>query len=140
MLKRAVSIFLFVFSVITLVSCTSANDYGLAYNPDSSSKMEYIYYDDERVVYVVGGLMMVDIDGTAKMLEMALDAGEITIGEIIAAADSDADDGDIEVTDYPDGSREYHYGNFDMIVLNTHLGVRDVYFCPASMSYYDVTN
>lgn len=125
-------------NMLFLVACSDANEYGLSYSSDGSDKVDYIYYNDDRVVYVVGGIMTVETDGSAKMLELALYDGNITIDDILDAAEEDASDGDIEVTDYPDGSREYHYGNFDIIKLNTHLGCRDVYFVPSGMSYYDV--
>lgn len=139
MLKR-LFLFLLVLCPIVLVSCSSPNEYGLAYNPDGSGDIEYIYYDDERVVYVVGGLMMAEIDGSPKMLEMALHEGDVTVEDILVAAEKDVENGDIEAVDYPDGSREYHYDHFTIVKLNTHLGNRDVYFVPANMSYYDVTN
>lgn len=137
MLKKLIFLVLAV-SMLFLVSCSSANEYGLSYSSDGSDKVEYIYYNDDRVVYVVGGIMTAEIDGSAKMLELALHDGNITIDDILGAAEEDVTDGDIEATDYPDGSREYHYGSFDIIKLNTHLGCRDVYFVPSGMSYYDV--
>ena len=39
---------------------------------------------------------------------------------------------------YPDGSEEYHYEDFTLVSLNTHLGNRDIYFVPSGMGYYDV--
>ncbi|MBO5869349.1 MAG: hypothetical protein J6Q89_01240 [Clostridia bacterium] len=126
--------------LLALTSCSSANEYKLAYNSDGGSAVEYIYYTDAQVVYVVGGLMMCEIDGSSKMLEMALKDGDITIDDIIASADSYVKGKDIECTEYPDGSKEYHYDGFDIIKLNTYEGNHDIYFVPSSMSYYDVTN
>ena len=124
--------------VLTLVSCASANQYGLAYTSDGSDKIEYIFYTDEQVVYVIGGMMMCEINGGSKMLEMALNEGDITIDDIITSAEADLDNKDIEATEYPDGSKEYHYDGFNIVKLNTYLGSRDIYFVPSGMSYYDV--
>ena len=125
---------------LLLASCGGGNEYGLVFNSDSSDKTEYIYYDNERVVYVIGGLMMIDVDGEAKMLEMAFKDGDVTIDDILASAEKDVEKKKITATDYPDGSREYHYEGFDIVKLNTHLGNRDVYFVPSNLGYYDVTN
>lgn len=125
---------------LLLSACSSANEYKLAYNSDGSSNVEYIYYDDERVVYVVGGLMMAEVNGSPKMLEMALKEGDITISDILSSAEKDAENGDIKLVAYPDGSKEYRYEGFALVALNTHLGNRDVYFVPSDMGYYDVTN
>lgn len=123
---------------LTLVSCYSPNQFGLAYTSDGSDNVEYIYYTDEQVVYVIGGMMMCEINGESKMLEMALNDGDITIDDILTAAETDLENKEIDHTDYTDGSREYHYDGFDIIKLNTHLGNHDIYFVPPSMSYYDV--
>jgi len=123
---------------LMLVSCSSANEYSLSYTPDGSDTVEYIYYTDEQVVYVIGGMMMCEIDGESKMLEMALKDGDVTIDDIITSAETDLENKEIDHTDYTDGSREYHYDGFDLIKLNTHLGNHDIYFVPSSMSYYDV--
>lgn len=123
-----------------LSACSEVNEYGLVYNSDGGTDIDYIYYDDVRVVYVVGGLMMVDIDGEAKMLEMALNEGDVTVDNILASAEENAADGDLKYTEYPDGSREYYYEGFTLVALNTHLSNRDVYFVPTGMGYYDVTN
>lgn len=128
------------FCLALLVSCSGSNKYALAYTPDGSEKVEYIFYTDDQVVYVVGGMMMCEIDGSSKMLEMALKDGDITVSDMIESAEADVESKSIEATDYPDGSREYHYDGFDMIKLNTYEGSRDIYFVPTGMSYYDVTN
>lgn len=126
--------------VLMLVSCSSGNKYGLAYTSDGTERIEYIYYTDEQVVYVVGGMMMAEINGDSKMLEMAFNDGDLTISDLIASAEADVEAKKIEVTEFPDGSREYHYDGFDLIKLNTYEGNRDIYFTPSSMGYYDVTN
>lgn len=126
--------------VLVLTACSSSNEYNLTYNSDGGSAVEYIYFTDTQVVYVVGGMMMCEVDGSSKMLEMAFKDGDITIDDIIASADSDVKGKDIKCTEYPDGSKEYHYDGFDLIKLNTYEGNRDIYFVPSSMSYYDVTN
>lgn len=140
MLKRHIAFLLLAVILVSLTACSSPNKYGLSYTSDGSSRVEYIFYNDERVVYVVGGLMTVKPDGEAKMLEMALDDGSVTIEDILAAAAEDAENGDVQLEEYPDGSKEYRYGDFCIVALNTHLGCRDVYFVPTSMGYYDVTN
>ena len=95
MLKKLLFLVLAV-SMLFLVSCSSANEYVLSYSSDGSDKVEYIYYNDDRVVYVVGGIMTAEIDGSAKMLELALHDGNITIDDILGAAEEDVTDGDIE--------------------------------------------
>ena len=139
MSKKAVLLSIFVCALL-LVSCSGGNEYGLAYSSDGTEKVEYIFYTDDQVVYVIGGMMMSEINGESKMLEMALHDGDVTISDLVASAESDVDAKRIEVTEYPDGSREYHYDGFDMIKLNTYEGNRDIYFVPAGMGYYDVTN
>ena len=139
-MNRKIFIALLLVGVLALTSCSSSNEYNLTYNSDGGSAVEYIYYTDTQVVYVVGGLMMCEINGSSKMLEMALKDGDITIDDIIKEADSDVKGKNIECTEYPDGSKEYHYDGFDIIKLNTYEGNHDIYFVPSSMSYYDVTN
>ncbi len=137
-MSKRTAFVLILLCALMLVSCSSANEYGLAYTSDGSDTVEYIYYTDEQVVYVIGGMMMCEIDGESKMLEMALKDGDVTIDDIITSAETDLENKEIDHTDYTDGSREYHYDGFDLIKLNTHLGNHDIYFVPSSMSYYDV--
>lgn len=139
-MSKKIAVISILLSVLMLVSCSGGNKYGLAYTSDGTDRIEYIYYTDEQVVYVVGGMMMAEINGSSKMLEMAFNDGDLTISDIIAAAEADVEAKKIEVTEFPDGSREYHYDGFDIIKLNTYEGNRDIYFTPSSMGYYDVTN
>lgn len=139
MLKK---IFLSALAVIFLVfsACSSSNEYNLKLVPDGKDSKDYIYYDDDRVVYVVGGIMMTEDDkGESVMLETALYEGTVSIDDIIDSAKADADDGDVEMTQYPDGSAEYYYETFTLICLNTE-GIRDVYFVPTDVNYYSVIN
>ena len=138
MLKRFFAILIAIACLLPLVACSSGNEYELAFNFDENGKKEYIFYTDERVVYVVSGLMMCTIDGKSKMLEMALHDGEITVDAILESAAKDADNEDIKYTEYPDGSVEYHYEGFNLVKLNSVTGSKDIYFLPKSMSYYDV--
>ncbi len=138
--KRIIAFLLVLVTALSFSACSGGNEYNLSYTPDGSDKLDYIFYTEDRVVYVVGGLMMVNINGEAKMLEMALDSGDITIEEIIASAKADYENGDLTCFVYPDGSCEYSYNGFKMIVLNTHLRNVDVYFTPSSMGYFDIIN
>lgn len=139
MLKRLI-VLLVLICTLMLSACSQPNKYGLSFTAGNKTSVDYIFYNDERVVYVVGGIMTVGEGESAELLEIVLNRGEITVDAILEAAKEDADNGDIEYESYPDGSVEYHYDGFDIIKLNTHLGNRDVYFVPSSMSYYDVTN
>lgn len=138
MLKRVLT-FVLLLGVLLFNACSSANQYNLSLVADGSDSKDYIYYDDERVVYVVGGIMMIELDGESLMLESALNEGKITVADILSSAQTDADNEDIGVTAYPDGSMEYAYDGFNLIVLNT-AGVRDVYFVPSSVDYYSIVN
>ena len=142
-MSKIISLLLCIAFVLTLTSCTRMNEHGLAYTPDGSKSKSLIYsnedyYTDFRSVYVIGGMMMCKIDGEPKMLEMALIEGDLSIDDILSAAEEDLADGDIECTEFPDGSREYHYDGFDIVKMNTHLGNRDVYFVPSEMGYADI--
>ncbi len=141
MFKKAI-IFISLAVCLLLSACsrTSANDLNLSLAEDGKGEKNYIYYDDERIVYVVGGIMMAEIDETPIMLDTALYDGKITLAQIISTAETDVNDEDIEMTEYPDGSKEYHYDTFDLVVLNTADANRDIYFVPKSMSYYDCIN
>ena len=138
MIKKTIAFALILAMALPFAACSSANEYGLSFTPDGSDKINYIFYNEERVVYVVGGLMMATVNDQPKMLEMALDSGDISIEAVIESAKEDYENGDIEGTIYPDGSCEYHFDGFNMIVLNTHLRNIDVYFTPSSMGYFDV--
>ncbi len=138
--KKIIALLLALVFAFSLVACSGSNEFGLTYTPDGSDTVDYIYYTEERVVYVIGGLMMANIDGETKMLEMALDAGDITVDEILDAAKQESENGDIDYIAYPDGSREYCYDGFKIIVLNTHLRNIDIYFVPSDMGYFDVIN
>lgn len=140
MVKRLIALALVLTMALALTACSSANEYGLSYTSDGSDKIDYIYYNDERVVYVVGGMMMIKLGDEPKMLQMALDGGDVSINALIESAQADYEDGDIEAVIYPDGSCEYCYDGFKMIVLNTHLRNIDVYFTPSSMGYFDIIN
>ena len=121
-------------------SCSKANEYNLKLIPDGKDSKDYIYYDDERIVYVIGGIMMTEDDnGESVMLETALYEGTVSIDDIINSAKEDAEDGDIEMAQYPDGSVEYYYDTFTLICLNIE-GTRDVYFVPVGVNYNSVTN
>ncbi|MBR6562611.1 MAG: hypothetical protein IKK70_01580 [Clostridia bacterium] len=142
-MRKRIVILLCVAVMLLLSGCSKMNEYGLAFTADGSSTIDLIYANDDylvdgRAVYVIGGMMMVKLDGNPKMLEMALTEGDISIDDILSAAEKDAENEDITTTDYPDGSREYHYDGFDIIKMNTHLGNKDVYFVPSEMSYYDI--
>ncbi len=138
MLKKVLCICLVVACLIPFVACASVNEYELTFNFDENGKKEYIYYTDECVVYVISGLMMCTVDGKAKMLEMALHDGEITVDALIESAKTDAGNEDIAFTEYPDGSVEYHYNGFNLVHMNALTGSKDIYFLPSSMSYYDI--
>ena len=75
---------------------------------------------------------------TAFPFAACSDENTFTFEEIIERSEADFIDGKLETVAYPDGSREYCYDGFKMIVLNTHLRNVDVYFTPSSMSFYDV--
>ncbi len=125
---------------VFLVTRQSGNEYGLQFTLGDGEKLDYIYYNENFVVYIVGGMMMSEVDGTPKMLELALHDGDFTVEEIFASAEADVGDEEIARTDYPDGSVMYSYPSFNLVRLNTFSGNRDVYFVPKSMDYYSVCN
>lgn len=132
-----------ILSVLTLClllsACSKPNDYGLSLAVDGNEKLEIIYTDAERMVFVFGGIMTAELDGETKMLNTALNDGLLTVDGILSTAKTDADDGDIKIDEYPDGSVEYHYNSFNLVYRNNN-GVRDVYFLPTNMSYYDIAH
>lgn len=139
--KRVCLVLSVVFCLFLLCSCGSANDYGLSFAPDGKDSLQYIHvFGEEQVVYTVGGVMSAEINGEAKLLELALNDGDISMKEILDSAAADASDGDVEFKEYPDGSVEYRYETFTLVKLNLHTGTRDVYFVPDGMGYYDVIN
>lgn len=140
MYKRILSFFLVSACVLVLCACTSPNKYGLSLAADGSNTIDYIYYEDEFAVYVVGGIMTVEINGESKLLELAITDGNITVSDILASAEEDHENEDITKNAYPDGSVEYSYENFKLVRLNTYDGRRDIYFLPTTMSYYDIAN
>lgn len=136
MLKRSLLALLAV-TCLLFCACSGSNEYKLKLAEDGKDNKDCIYYDDTRMVYVVGGIMMMEIDKESVMLETALYDGDVTITQILESAQKDADNGKIESTSYPDGSIEYHYENFNLVSL-VHYGVFDVYFVPSSMGYNEV--
>ncbi len=140
MLKKTLCLILCVLCLVSLTSCSKPNRFGLSLATDGSDKMDYIYYEDEFAVYVVGGIMTAEVDGSAKLLDLALSDGDIKVSDILSVAEADVENEDIERVGYPDGSVEYKYENFTLVRLNTYDGKRDVYFVPTSMGYYDVAN
>lgn len=119
-----------------LCGCSGGNEYGLTFVEGERDSTNYIYYDDDSVVYVVGGMMMAEIDGEAVALETALNDGKITLAEILASAKTDAENEDITVVTYDDGSVEYTYDNFRLVILNS--ADRFIYFLPMELNYYSV--
>lgn len=136
MFKKALALMLVV-ACFALTACSTANKYNLTLVTDGSDTKDYIYYDDERVVYVLGGLMMTEIEGESIMLESAITEGKVSIDDIINSAKEDADNDDILSTTYPDGSLEYSYESFNLVVLN-NMGKRDIYFLPKELNYYSI--
>ncbi len=137
---KKLSVFLCVFLAFAFCSCSGANDYGLSFTADDRGR-SIIYFDEnERAVIVEGGIMTVTVDGETILLEQALVDGDVLMSEILAVAREDAEEEDIEITEYPDGSVEYHYETFDLVVLNTYSGKRDICFIPKELSYYDMIN
>ncbi len=126
--------------MLSLCACSDTNKYGLSFAADKSGR-SIIFFDElERAVIVEGGIMTVEIDGDTFLLESALNDGKVVLEDILSSAKEDAANGDMETTEYPDGSIEYHYETFDMVVLNTYNGKRDICFIPKELSYYDMIN
>ncbi len=137
--KRLLALVLAVLS-LCLCSCSKANEYGLSFAADDSGR-SMIYFDDMgRAVIVEGGIMTINLSGETVLLEKALTDGDVLVSDILESARQDAEDEDIEMTEYPDGSLEYHYETFDLVVLNTFNGKRDICFIPTNLSYYDMIN
>lgn len=138
MLKRFISVML-VFCCLALCSCSKPNDFDLKMIPDGTDGMDYIYYDDVYTVYVVGGLMMMGEDEDAVMLEVAMHDGTVNIKDIIASAEADLADGDIENTVNINGITTYHYETFNLIVFNGS-SMLDVYFTPVGVGYDSIVH
>ncbi len=139
MIKRVLTAVLLVVCLFLLCSCAKANDYGLKFASDGSDKLQYIHvFGEEQIVYTVGGVVTVEINGEPKLLDLALNDGDLAMTDVLDSVAEDAADGDVEFEEYPDGSVEYRYDTFTLVRLNLHTGVRDVYFVPNGMGYYDV--
>ncbi len=140
MIKKLLIFALTAILTFSLFGCSKANDHGLSFAKDNSGR-RIIHTDEmERQIIVEGGIMTIEIDDETKLLETALTDGEITIAEILETAREDVKDGDIEVTEYPDGSLEYHYETFNLVVLNTYKGDREICFIPTDLNYYSMIN
>ncbi|MBR5859413.1 MAG: hypothetical protein IKZ05_05765, partial [Clostridia bacterium] len=64
-MRKSIAVIVLLFCLL-LCGCAGSNEYELTYTADGDSDIEYIYYDDIRVVYVVGGLMMAEVEGSPK--------------------------------------------------------------------------
>ncbi len=139
-MAKKLLILLSVLMIFSLCACSDGNEYGLSFAADKSGR-SIIFFDElERAVIVEGGIMTIEIDGDTILLEEALNDGKVILEDILSSAKEDASNGDMETTEYPDGSIEYHYESFDMVVLNTYNGKRDICFIPKELSYYDMIN
>ncbi len=124
---------------LLLCGCTKWNVYNLSFVLDNSDSTYYIYFDEDKVVYTVGGMMMTEIDGESLTLESALTEGKITISQILASASEDAENEKIQSQTQIDGSVEYTYSDFRLVVLNSATD-RNIYFIPLDMNYYSLVN
>lgn len=117
-----------------LCGCAKGNEYGLSFVAGERDATNYIYFDDDSVVYVVGGIMMAEIDGESISLQSALTEGKVALAEILESAKADAEKEIISVKNYDDGSVEYTYDNFRLLILNNTD--RYIYFTPLELNYY----
>ncbi|MBQ3229959.1 MAG: hypothetical protein IJO64_04745 [Clostridia bacterium] len=138
MLKKALLCILALLFCLSFASCAKSNVYNLSYSSDGSEKIDYIYFEDDFAVYVIGGLMTAEIENEPMLLEQALTEGNISVSELLASAEEDASNNKLERVSYPDGSVQYNYEGFVMLRLNTYTGLRDIYFLPVGMGYYDI--
>ncbi len=123
---------------LLLCGCSSPNDYGMVFTSDGSYKLDYInVVEEEYVLYTVGGMVTVDINGEKLMLEAAIIEGKITVDELMESIRTDASDGDVKYTEYPDGSVEYRYSGITVVDKN-FSGLREIYFGDDSLTYYAV--
>ena len=139
MLKKVLALVVCIICVLSLSACTKANDLQLSLTEDGTDSLDLIHiFGEEQYVYVSGGIMMIEIGKTPKTLELALHDGDVSVSDILAAAEQDVEDGDVRTEEYPDGSVEYYYDSFTLVRLNTVKGDKNVYFVPATKGYYDV--
>ena len=122
---------------LCLCGCSKANKLNLSYVSDGSDSLDYTYFDEDRVIYTVGGIMMTEIQEESLTLESALTEGKTTIAELLQFAAEDAEKEEIQSQTYIDGSVEYTYDDFRMVVLNTATD-RNIYFIPLTMNYYSL--
>ena len=126
--------------LIPLASCGKSNEYSLVYIPDGTDGIYYIYYNEERVVYVIGGVVSAEIDSEIITLDKALADEKLTVDAIIASAEKDEESGKLEVLYSTDsGTKEFIYPTFNLIVLDDK-GCMDVYFAPKDIHSYDLNN
>ena len=138
--KRIISLFVILLSLcLLLCGCAKGNKYGLSYVSDGSTSQYYIHTDSEREVdvYVIRGIMMTEIDGESYELESAFIEEKITLSDILNSAAEDAEKERIQSHTYNDGSVEYTYDGFRLVVLNAPTD-RNVYFIPLEMNYYSL--
>ncbi len=139
MTKRVFSVALVLLcACLLLCGCSKGNKYGLSYVPENNNgATKLIGFADDRSILAVNGIMMAEIEDENLTLEEALADGKITFSDVLASAEEDAENEDIEKTVYFDGSAEYTYDDFRLVVLNTPNN-KNIYFLPLDMNYYSV--
>ena len=136
MLKKTLALTVLL-ACLLLCACAEANEYKLSLVPDGQGQMDYIYFDEDRTIYTVGGIVMAELDGQSIALESALNEGKLSVSDLLASAKKDVDGNKMDYTTYPDGSVEYVYSDFRLVVLNTATD-NSIYFIPLYMNYYSV--
>ena len=123
---------------LLLWGCSSPNEYNMVFTSDGSYKLDYInVVEEEYVLYTVGGMVTVEIEGKTLMLEAAIIEGKITVDALMESIRDDADNGDVKYTEYPDGSVEYRYSGITVVDKN-FSGLREIYFGDDTLTYYAV--
>ena len=111
---------------LLLWGCSSPNEYNMVFTSDGSYKLDYInVVEEEYVLYTVGGMVTVEIEG------------KITVDALMESIREDADNGDVKYTEYPDGSVEYRYSDITVVDKN-FSGLREIYFGDTNLTYYTV--
>lgn len=136
MVKRGF-VLLFLLAVL-LCGCAKENVYQLSFTSDGSDNLELIHDLDGYQVYLLGGMAVCTIDGEAKMLEMALDNGDITPADIIDSAEDDVSNEKRTAINNTEGGICYLYDLFNIVTFETEDGTVRICFTSAEKEFLEI--
>jgi hypothetical protein len=115
---------------LSLCSCTKTNIHGLSFTPDGGEETLLIHMSDGYEVYLHGGLALCTIEDSPKLLEMALDDGDITPNAILESAEEDSAKEKLYAIKDLEGRTVYKYEGFDLATFTAEDGAIIICFAP----------